>query len=134
MNGKRGLLTHASAAAKTDGDMQLRLPLLALVAAAALAGCDNQPETIEAGGPYDPNANLSANSGPVELPPAIVASHPYRCKDNSLIYIDWMSDNSARVKANRNEVGTTVPLGEGSPLTGDATTETINYNGKSCSR
>ena len=121
--------------AKTHGDMQRKATLLALVAAAALAGCDNQPETIEAGGPYDPNANLTANSGPVELPPAILASHPYRCKDNSLIYVDWMSDNSARVKASRGEVGTPVALGGEAPvLTGDATAKTITYQGKSCSR
>ena len=121
--------------AKTHGDMQLKLSLLALVAAAALAGCDTQPETFESRGPYDPQANLTANSAPVTLPPAILASHPYRCKDNSLIYIDWMSDNSARVKAQRNEVGTTVALGGENPvLTGDATAKTITYQGKSCSR
>lgn len=121
--------------AKTHGDMQLRLPLLALVAAAALAGCDQSDHTITEQGPYDPNANLTANSGPVVLPPAILASHPYRCKDNSLIYIDWMSDNSARVKAERNEVGATVALGGEKPvLTGDPTARTVTYQGKTCNR
>ena len=41
------------------------------------------------------------------LPPSIAASKTYRCKDNSLVYVDWLSDGSARVKKTREEVGTT---------------------------
>ena len=107
-----------------------------LVAAAALAGC--KQETITAQGPYDPEANAS-NEG-VTLPPSIAASKAYRCKDNSLIYVDWYSDGSARVKAARNEVGTAIPAPpEGnvtaaapSPLQGSATSASITYAGKSC--
>ena len=72
---------------------------LLMVAAAALAGCDQSDHNITAEGPYDPQANAVANSAPVTMPPSIVASHPYRCKDNSLVSIDWLSDgkaNSAR--------------------------------------
>ena len=43
-------------------------------------------------GPYDPQANAVANAAPVAMPPAIVASKTYRCKDNSLVYIDWLAD------------------------------------------
>ena len=32
-----------------------------------------------------------ANAAPVELPPAIAASKTYRCKDNSLVRIDWLA-------------------------------------------
>ena len=35
-------------------------------------------------------ANELANAAPVELPPAIAASKTYRCKDNSLVQIDWL--------------------------------------------
>lgn len=120
--------------------MQREFSLLALVAAAAIAGCDT--ETIE-GGPYDPQANASANAA-VVLPPSIVASHPYRCRDNSLIRIEWLSDgtvNSARVAPDGGE---TVALAqaeaggpyaaEGATLTGDPQARSVTFNGKTCNR
>jgi len=66
------------------------LPLAAL---ALLAACDTKPTTIIAGGPADPTADTIKNAPPVKLPPAMLASKSYRCKDNSLIYIDWFNDN-----------------------------------------
>ena len=99
--------------------------LITLAAAAALAGCDNSDHTI--GGDKDANVVASA---PVTLPPSISASKSYRCKDNHLIYVDWMSDGTARVKKSREEVGTTVT--PGTELTGDAHAATITYNGQSC--
>jgi hypothetical protein len=107
-----------------------------LVAAAALAGCDQSDHTITAEGPYDPQANLANNAAPVVLPPSITASHTYRCKDNSLVYIDWLSDGSARAKIDKNVRATPIKPGEaGDPsLTGDAQTATVTYNGKSCTR
>lgn len=106
--------------------------IIALVAAAALAGCDNSDHTIVADPVSpDPQANAVANAGDVVLPPSIAASKSYRCKDNSLVYIDWLSDGSARVKKDRNEVGTSVPAGDAS-LQGDAKAASITYNGQSC--
>lgn len=106
-----------------------------LAAAAALAGCEQ--ETIIAQGPYDPRPNAAADASSVKLPPAIAASKAYRCKDNSLIYVDWYSDGSARVKASRSEVGTSVPApapdaAEPSPLAGSPGSASITYAGKSC--
>ena len=106
-----------------------------LIAAAALAGCEQ--ETVTADGPYDPQAN--AANATVTLPPAIAGSHVYRCKDNSLVYIDWYSDGSARVKASRNEAGTLIPAPAPDattppPLVGSASTPNITYNGQSCKR
>ena len=72
-----------------------RTPLLiTLAAAAALAGCNKESHTIVAGGPEvnDPAANEAAK-GPVALPPSIVASKIYRCADNKVVYVDWLSDN-----------------------------------------
>ena len=137
--------------------MKLKAPLLALVAAAAIAGCDT--ETIEGNGPYDPQANASANAAEIKLPPAIVASHPYRCKDNSLLRIDWLSDgttNSARVTPEGGETvslaqaeaggpytqAVAAPAAEGAPpapsagatLTGDPQARSVTFNGKSCNR
>ena len=102
-----------------------------LVAAAALAGCDQSDHTITANQPADAQANAAA-AAPVTLPPSIAASKAYRCKDNSLIYVDWLSDGTARVKKDRTEVGTTVALGEGAPLQGDAKAASITYSGQSC--
>lgn len=108
---------------------------LALVAAAALAGCDQSDHTINGNAPYDPQANATA-AAPIELPPAIVASHAYRCKDNSLVYIDWLSDGSARVKTEKTGRATTVKVGEsGSPLQeGEAQAESVTFNGSLCNR
>ena len=112
-----------------------------LAASAALAGCDQSDHNIIASGPYDPQANAAGNAQ-VTLPPSITAQRSYRCKDNSLIYIDWSSDGSARVKATRNEAGTPIPAPpEGnvtdaapSPLQGTAESTSITYGGKSCKR
>src|SRR6185369_1357826 len=103
--------------------------LIALAAAAALAGCNNSDHTIVAGPDTGDNGAAAAN-GPVALPPSIQASKSYRCHDNQLIYVDWMSDGSARVKKTRDEVGTTVT--PGTDLKGDASSKAITYSGQSC--
>jgi len=102
--------------------------IFALVAAAALAGCNNEDHNIVAGPDLD---DTPVNKVGVVLPPSIQASKAYRCKDNSLIYVDWLSDGTARVKKTREEVGTTLPAGDKS-LTGDAKAASITYNGQSC--
>ena len=100
--------------------------LIPLAAAAALAGCNKESHTITGDSPDD---NIAANA-PVALPPSITGSKSYRCKDNKLIYIDWMSDGTARVKSKREEVGTSVT--PGNELKGDAKGSTITYSGQSC--
>jgi hypothetical protein len=65
-------------------------PLAALL---ILAACDTQPTTIVAGGPADPDAEKIKAAKPIKLPPAVLANKSYRCKDNSLIYVDWFNDN-----------------------------------------
>ena len=104
--------------------------LVTLAAAAALAGC-NENHTIVAGGPQDDNnvANAASN-GPVVLPPSITATKTYRCADNKLVYIDWMSDGTARVKNKSGEAGTVVT--PGSELKGDAKAASISFKGQSC--
>ena len=122
--------------------MNRTFTIFAVVAAAALAGCDKQDHTIQAG-PADPMANVSMNAD-IKLPPAIVANHKYRCKDNSVVQIDWLSDgtvNSARVTP---QGGATVDLAqveaggpytaEGASLTGDPQASSVAYKGQSCKR
>jgi hypothetical protein len=93
-----------------------RTPLLiAFAAAAALAGCNNN-QTI------DPNqtdeANVAANK-PVALPPSITASKIYRCADNKVVYVDWLSDNkSANIRTEQTGALTKVTAAEpGKPMT-----------------
>ena len=102
--------------------------ILTLVAAAALAGCGNENHNIVAGGPDDGKPTINAD---VQLPPSITANKTYRCKDNSLIYVDWLSDGTARVKKSADDAGTVLPAGDPS-LTGDAKGSTVTYHGQSC--
>lgn len=98
-----------------------RTPLLiALVAAAALAGCKKEDHTIVAGTPGD-DTNVAANA-PVMLPPSISASKIYRCTDNKILYVDWLSDNkSANIRTDKAGTPTQVMAPEaGSPMTGPA--------------
>ena len=85
----------------------------ALTAAAALAGCNKGDQTNAAAD--------AANAAPIELPPAIVASKIYRCKDNSVTYIDWLSDNkSANIRTEQNGTPVHVAAPEaGQPMVAD---------------
>jgi len=100
--------------------------LSALVAAAALAGC-NKAE------PVDQTANAVVNE-PLVLPPSIVASKAYRCKDNSLAYVDYLSDGkTATVRDARDGTPTALTMAEadkpytaeGYSLTGSATSSSV---------
>lgn len=118
--------------------MTKTITIFALVAAAALAGCDQSDHTINGNAPDDPQAN-AASAAPIVLPPSIIASHPYRCRDNSLVYIDWLSDGSARSKTDRAARAMPIQPGEAgeagtTSLVGDAQATTVTYNGQSCKR
>jgi len=108
-------------------------PLAALV---LLAACNPKPTTIVAGGPTDPNAEKLANAKPIKLPPAMLANKSYRCKDNSLIYIDWFNDNQTANLHLKEKTASPIPLAApsvGAPfvggdytLTGDANSKSVN--------
>lgn len=95
-----------------------RTPLLLMVAAAAaLAGCNKESHTIVSGPPgYDTNTVANAN---VQLPPSITATKLYRCADNSVVTIDYLSDNkSATVHVGKGGAVTQVTSAEaGKPMT-----------------
>lgn len=103
------------------------------VASLALMACEK--ETIDPGAEKGriAAANAAANAANVVLPPSITASKVYRCKDNSLVYIDWLSDGNARVKTNKNDRSTPLTAAvagepmtaEGYSLTGSATVSPI---------
>ncbi len=98
--------------------MTNRTPLLiALIAAAALAGCKKEDHTIIVG-PAGTDDNGTA-SAPVALPPSITATKSYRCADNKVISVNWLSDNmSATIRTEENGVPTQVTTVEaGKPMT-----------------
>lgn len=71
--------------------MKLNLSLIALSAALLVSACDNKPEVLDRE-PQDPLADQLNNAGEVKLPPMVQASKTFRCKDNSLIFVDYMND------------------------------------------
>lgn len=113
--------------------MQKTIFLTAATAAfLSLAACSNEPEVVEI---PDPQAEALANAPPVEAPPMIQASHTYRCRDNSLVYIDFYTNNTARVRAKKGEQGTLLTsAGPDQPFTAEGYSvsgsgEEITYSG-----
>jgi hypothetical protein len=106
-------------------------PLSAVAALLALAACNNskQPEVIDTN--PDPMANQIANAAPVELPPAVTDSAIYRCKDNSVVYVDFLGDKTqANVRTEKGGTPVHVQATEaGKPLTG-ANGASVSGSGK----
>lgn len=73
--------------------MKLYIPLLAAAPLILLSACgQSEPEVV--GGPADPMKDQLANAAPVKLPPSLKASRQYRCKDNSLLFVDFFTDDT----------------------------------------
>lgn len=102
----------------------IRTITLLSLSALALAACE--PETIDGNKRPDPMADQLANAAPVELPPAIASSKTYRCKDNSLVQIDWLAqDKGAYVHGEgrtQTHLKPAAPV-EGQPASTDLTAE-----------
>ena len=94
--------------------------IIMLAAAAALAGCSKGHTIIAGGEPNDADANAAAANGPVALPPSIMSSKIYRCADNQVVYVDWLSDNQSaniRTKTTAPPTHVTAPAA-GQPMSG----------------
>ena len=100
------------------------LPLIAL-GAVALAACNPEPENIVAGETPDPMATELANAAPVELPAAIAGTKTYRCKDNSLVSIDWLQGGQG---ANLRVGESSAPIQLKSAATGEPLTAEGGYS------
>lgn len=110
--------------------MKYHLPLIAVTALGLLSACNNdQPEVV--GGPADPMAQQLANAAPVELPPSVKVSRQYRCKDNSLLFVDFMTDDkTANVRTEKNGAPTKLVAAEpGKPFTAEGGFE-VSGSGK----
>jgi hypothetical protein len=80
-----------------------------------MAGC-NDPETIVAG-PADPQAEALKKAAPVKAPPMIRASRTYRCKDNMLLFTEYYTDATLRVRtAKAGSVTTLVAQTDSGPF------------------
>ncbi len=77
------------------------LTAASVAALVMLGACQSEPEVI--GGPVDPQAEALKNAPKVELPPAIRESKTYRCRDNSLVYVNFMSDGVTANVRDREE-------------------------------
>lgn len=78
--------------------------------------------------------NQIAKGPPVELPPAIKATKAYRCKDNSLVYIDFFDgDKQANIHVGEKAATPVVLKAEeaGKPFTADG--YSVNGSGPSVS-
>jgi hypothetical protein len=67
-----------------------------------LAGCENQPQEVTSQAP-DPLADQLSKAKPVTLPPAIREARTYRCKNNSLVYVTYMTDNVTAAVRDKQE-------------------------------
>jgi hypothetical protein len=84
-----------------------RLSALPLAALLALAACENP--TIDPNKADQDNAAAAANAAAsMEAPPMIQASRTYRCKDNSLLYADFYTNDTVNVRAQKDGPGTTL--------------------------
>ncbi|HZV19659.1 MAG TPA: hypothetical protein VFF84_13290 [Sphingobium sp.] len=106
----------------------------------ALAACNSEPESFNTG-TNDPMDHELANAAPVELPPMLKSSHSYRCKDNSLIFVDFMTDDkTANFKSVKDGPVTVLKAPEaGQPFVSEdgkttvaSSGDGVTYNGQSC--
>jgi hypothetical protein len=128
-------------AAAQGREMNHMKALITIAAVAALAGCNNQTQAENEAANQAAHEAANAN---IKLPPAIVGSHKYRCKDNSVVSIDWLSDGTTNSARATPEGGAAVTLtqaeadgpytADGTTLTGDPKAESITFKGKSCKR
>ena len=92
-----------------------KTPLLAaasLAAVLALSACNSEDHNIVADD-NDPQADALKSAPPVEAPPMIQASRTYRCKDNSLVYVDFYTNNTARIRTEKDGTPTQLTVAEG---------------------
>jgi hypothetical protein len=103
------------------------LAAAAIAATLGLGACNSEPETITYNRP-DAQAEALRNAAPVELPPAIQASRTYRCRDNSLVYVDFYTNDTARLRIGSRDAEVTTLTADGGepPYTADGYSVSAN--------
>ncbi|MGZ8998540.1 MAG: hypothetical protein ACXW2T_06755 [Allosphingosinicella sp.] len=89
------------------------LAAASVAALLALSACDRKTEIVDT--TPDPQADVLANAAPVAQPPMIQASRTYRCKDNSLLYADFYTNNTVHVRTESSGPSTTLTATDGQP-------------------
>ena len=88
----------------------------ASLAALLTLGACSEPETITSGKTPDPQAEALKNAPALtEAPPMIKASRTFRCKDNSLIYADFYTNDRVRVRTEKDGAPTVLTAAGGKP-------------------
>ena len=88
-----------------------RFILLAALAGITLSACGSDKDHTIVGGAKE--ENVTVNTAAVVLPPAIESSKSYRCKDNTVAYIDWLNDKkTADISAKKGGPATRVTAAE----------------------
>jgi len=87
-----------------------------------LGACSSEPEVV--GGPVDTQAEELKNAPAVQLPAAIRESKVYRCRDNSVVYVNFLTDGNANVRSVEDEPpsATLIRQSPDGPLTGNGFT------------
>lgn len=98
-----------------------------------LGACQNEAINLSEGS--DPQAEALKNAPAVQLPPSIRVAKSYRCKDNTLVYVSFMSDNVTAMVRDKQEEPPVATLkapapgqpfaAEGFSLSGDG--DTVTY-------
>jgi hypothetical protein len=105
------------------------LAAAAVAASLILSACSNEPEIVDTN--PDPMKEQLAKAAPVELPPAIKEAKSYRCKDNSLVHVTFLTDNiTAMVRDKQEEppVATLKAPAAGQPFVAEGFSLTVNGN------
>jgi len=92
--------------------MKTHIPLAAFAALATLSACKSETVTST---PNDPQAEALNNAAPVGNLRMVQHSRTYRCKDNSLVYADFYTDNTAAVRTEKEGAATNLTAAEGKP-------------------
>lgn len=103
------------------------LSAAAVIALLPLAACNSEPQVIDTR-PADPNADALNAAAPVTLPPSIRANVTFRCKDNSVVYVDFFhGDTMANLRTEKTGTPTQLKAdAAGSPYVGGGFTMTGN--------
>lgn len=111
-----------------------------LAASLALAACNSSAEPSANDAAGNNAAEVNEAAAIAELPPSISASRTYRCRDNSLVYVDFLTNNTAQLRTSETgerhqlaaaEGGAAPFTAEGYSVSANAATATITVPGKS---
>ena len=94
-----------------------------------LSACSNEPEVVDTN--PDPMKEELAKAAPVQLPPAIKEAKSYRCKDNSLVHVTYLTDNVTAMVRDKEEeppVATLKAPAAGQPFVSEGFSLTVNGN------